>query len=161
MDSTSPTATPKPSAHTLGTRKVDQLLAHYYVNHAHPANERIHWISTPLNMLSLLGMLYATSPWLAYAFIACSLMYYARLSLEFFMAMTVVSLLMMAVVMAFNTLDVLWVASFSAFAVAWFLQDYGHQIEGRKPSIREDIQYFWVGHLFVLSKLFFKWGIRW
>ena len=33
--------------------------------------------------------------------------------------------------------------------------------EGKKPSFFEDIQYLWVGPLFVLSKLFEKIGVRW
>jgi uncharacterized membrane protein YGL010W len=37
----------------------------------------------------------------------------------------------------------------------------GHKIEGKKPSFFEDIQYLWVGPLFVLSKLLLKFGIRW
>jgi uncharacterized membrane protein YGL010W len=47
------------------------------------------------------------------------------------------------------------------FVGAWILQFIGHRIEGKKPSFFEDIQYLWVGPLFVLSKLFGKLGIRW
>lgn len=35
------------------------------------------------------------------------------------------------------------------------------KIEGRKPSFFEDLQYLWVGPLFVLSKLFERLGMRW
>jgi uncharacterized membrane protein YGL010W len=51
--------------------------------------------------------------------------------------------------------------SVAIFVGAWILQFIGHRIEGKKPSFFEDIQYLWVGPLFVLSKLFGKLGIRW
>jgi uncharacterized membrane protein YGL010W len=37
----------------------------------------------------------------------------------------------------------------------------GHKLESRKPSFFEDLQYLWVGPLFVLALLFRKLGIRW
>ena len=51
--------------------------------------------------------------------------------------------------------------SAAIFVVAWVFQFVGHKIEGKKPSFFEDIQYLWVGPLFVLSKLFLRLGIRW
>ena len=47
------------------------------------------------------------------------------------------------------------------FVGAWVLQFIGHKMEGKKPSFFEDVQYLWVGPVFVLSKLFEKIGIRW
>lgn len=35
------------------------------------------------------------------------------------------------------------------------------RIEGRKPSFFEDLQYLWIGPLFVLSRLFVRIGLRW
>jgi uncharacterized membrane protein YGL010W len=51
--------------------------------------------------------------------------------------------------------------SATVFALAWIAQFVGHRIEGRRPSFFEDLQYLWVGPIFVLSKLFLKLGIRW
>jgi len=51
--------------------------------------------------------------------------------------------------------------SAAIFVVAWIFQFVGHKVEGKKPSFFEDIQYLWVGPLFVLSKLFLRLGIRW
>lgn len=45
--------------------------------------------------------------------------------------------------------------------VAWIFQFIGHKVEGKKPSFFEDVQYLWVGPLFVLSRLFVKLGVRW
>lgn len=140
-------------------RKVDRLLAHYGESHRNPRNEVIHFVAIPLIMLSLLGLLYAAHPWAAYAFVAASLVYYARLSLVFLAAMAAVSALALLLVQAMGE----WVLPISAaiFAAAWIAQFVGHKIEGKKPSFFEDLQYLWVGPLFVLSKLFARLGVRW
>ncbi len=140
-------------------RKVDQLLAHYGESHQNPKNELIHFIAIPLIMLSLVGMLVALHPYVAYAFIAASMVYYARLSLVFFLTMALWSGVTLALVFAMGTL-VLQICLI-VFVGAWILQFIGHKIEGKKPSFFEDLQYLWVGPLFVLSKLFGKLGIRW
>ena len=141
------------------TRRVDQLLAHYAENHQNPRNEVIHFIAIPLVALSLLGMLFALHPYVAYAFLAASMVYYARLSMVFFASMALFSAAMLAVVFAMGS-QVLPV-SIAIFVGAWLLQFIGHKIEGKKPSFFEDLQYLWVGPLFVLSRLFGKLGVRW
>ncbi|HEY3047860.1 MAG TPA: Mpo1-like protein [Polaromonas sp.] len=140
-------------------RKVDRLLAHYGESHQNPRNELIHFIAIPLIMLSLVGMLFALHPYVAYAFVAASMVYYLRLSLVFLIAMVIWSLLTFALVFAMGP----WALqiSIAIFVGAWVMQFIGHKIEGKKPSFFEDLQYLWVGPLFVLSKLFAKVGIRW
>ena len=140
-------------------RRIDQLLAHYGLSHQNPRNELIHFIAIPLIMLSLVGMLFALHPYVAYAFVAASMVYYARLSVVFFVTMVVWSALTVGVVlmMGANVLP----HSVAIFVGAWILQFIGHKMEGKKPSFFEDIQYLWVGPLFVLSRLFGKLGVRW
>jgi uncharacterized membrane protein YGL010W len=149
------------TASSLGvsSRKVDQLLAHYGSSHTHPTNELIHYLAIPLIMLSLCGLMFSLHPWVAYAFIAASMVYYARLSWVFFLSMTVWSVLIVALVHAMGS-HVL-IASAAIFVGAWIIQFIGHKVEGKKPSFFEDLQYLWVGPLFVLSKLFVKLGIKW
>jgi uncharacterized membrane protein YGL010W len=142
-----------------GSRKVDQLLAHYGESHRNPRNEVIHFIAIPLIMLSLLGLLFALHPWIAYAFVAASMVYYARLSLVFLLAMALLSALGLLLVHAMGG-QVLAISAV-IFVGAWIAQFVGHKIEGKKPSFFEDLQYLWVGPLFVLSHLFAKLGIRW
>lgn len=143
-----------------GERKVDRLLAHYGESHRHPTNELIHFAAIPAIMLSLVGLLFALHPWVAYLFVAASLVYYALLrSPAFLLAMLAGTALVLALVHAMGSL-VLPVSA-AIFVVAWIFQFIGHKIEGRKPSFFEDIQYLWVGPLFVLSKLFLRLGIRW
>ena len=139
-------------------RRVDQLIAHYGESHQNPRNEVIHFIAIALIMLSLVGMLFALHPFVAYAFVATSMVYYARLSGVFLVSMVLWSALTVAMVFAMGP-RVLAI-SVAIFVGAWILQFIGHRIEGKKPSFFEDIQYLWVGPLFVLSKLFGKLGIR-
>jgi uncharacterized membrane protein YGL010W len=141
------------------TRRVDQLLAHYEESHRNSKNELIHFIAIPLIMLSLVGMMFALHPYVAYAFIAASMVYYLRLSLVFLVTMVLWSLLTVALVFAMGSLVL--ELSVAIFVGAWILQFIGHKLEGKKPSFFEDIQYLWVGPLFVLSKLFNKLGLRW
>ena len=148
-------ATPLPGT----DRKVDRLLAHYGESHQNPRNERIHFVAIPLIMLSLLGLLYAIHPWAAYAFVLASMVYYARLSTVFLIAMAALSVLGLALVNAMGE-HVLTICV-ALFVGAWIAQFVGHRIEGKKPSFFEDLQYLWVGPMFVLSKLFLKLGIRW
>ena len=140
-------------------RKVDQLLAHYGESHRNPRNEVIHFIAIPLIMLSLVGLLFAAHPWIAYAFVAASMVYYARLSAPFLVAMALLSALALVLVHAMGS-QVLPISA-AIFVGAWIAQFVGHRIEGKKPSFFEDLQYLWVGPLFVLSHLFTKLGIRW
>jgi len=147
------------STEASGARRVDLLLAHYEESHRNPKNEIIHFIAIPLIMLSLVGMMFAIHPYVAYALIAASMVYYLRLSLAFLLAMLLWSLLSIALVFAMGPLVL--ELSVALFVGAWILQFIGHRIEGKKPSFFEDIQYLWVGPLFVLSKLFVKLGLRW
>ena len=140
-------------------RKVDQLLAHYEESHRNPKNERIHFVAIPLIMLSLVGLLYALHPWVAYAFLAASMVYYARLSMVFLATMAVLTAIALALVFAMG--DRVLPISAAIFVAAWIAQFVGHKIEGKKPSFFEDLQYLWVGPIFVVSKLFLKLGIRW
>ena len=141
------------------TRKVDQLLAHYAESHRDPRNELIHFVAIPLIMLSLLGLLFALHPWVAYVFVAASMVYYVRLSGVFLLAMAVQSIVGLALVHAMG--EYVLPISIVIFVGAWVAQFVGHKLEGKKPSFFEDLQYLWVGPIFVLSKLFLKLGIRW
>ena len=148
---------PQPGA--ASRRRVDALLAHYGESHRHPRNEAIHCVAIPLIMLSLLGLIHAAHPWAAYAFVLASMAYYARLSLVFLVTMAVVSAVMLLIVRAMGA-QVLPISA-AIFVLAWIAQFVGHRIEGKKPSFFEDLQYLWVGPLFVLSLLFRKFNIRW
>ncbi len=142
-------------------RKVDALLHHYGLSHVHPTNEVIHFVAIPAIMLSLSGLMFALHPALALVFFGASMVYYARLSWRFTACMLLLSSVFLAMVDALDTRGVLVPVSVLVFVVAWIFQFIGHRIEGKKPSFFEDLQYLWVGPLFVLSKLFLRLGVRW
>lgn len=143
----------------ISSRRIDELLNHYAQSHLHPTNERIHFAAIPLIMLSLIGLMFCLHPLVAYGFISASMIYYLRLSLPFAVAMTVWSAIMLAVVHAMGE-QRLYIC-FAIFVGAWVMQFIGHKIEGKKPSFLEDVQYLWIGPLFVLKPLLMKFHIRW
>ena len=116
-------------------------------------------MAIPLIMVSLLGLLSALHPWAAYAFVLASMVYYARLSAVWLVTMAILSALGLGLVHAMG--EHVLTISLGIFVVAWTAQFVGHKLEGRKPSFFEDLQYLWVGPMFVLSKLYLKLGIRW
>ena len=140
-------------------RRVDTLINYYGTSHTNPTNELIHFFAIPLITLSLSGLIYALSPIALYVFIAASLVYYARLSIVFLISMLVWSATIIWVIEGMGSQ--LFATSLAIFVGAWILQFIGHKLEGKKPSFLEDLQYLWVGPLFVLSKLFIKLGIKW
>lgn len=144
---------------TDATREVDRLLARYAESHRNPSNEKIHLVCVPLILASLVGMLWAGSPWLALAFVGASLIYYARLSVAFLVAMALVSAAVVGIVIALGPR--VFVVSAAVFVVAWIGQFIGHKIEGKKPSFFEDLRYLWVGPLFCLTFAFRALGLRW
>ena len=149
------------SATPVAERRVDRLLQHYAASHQHPTNERIHCIAVPLIMLSLVGLLYAASPLAALLFLGASLIYYWRLSKVFLVTMVALTVVMLVIVAALHAKGILLPVCITLFVVSWVFQFIGHRIEGKKPSFFEDVQYLWVGPLFVLSLLFTRLGLRW
>lgn len=146
---------------TSHSRKIDVLLNHYGSSHTHPTNEHIHMWAIPAIMLSLVGLIYALHPLAAGGFLLASLVYYLRLNRVFFIAMLLGSAGLMGLVTALHASGFLLSVCLTVFVIAWIFQFIGHKIEGKKPSFFEDIQYLWVGPLFVLSKVFQRFGIRW
>lgn len=140
-------------------RRLDQLLAHYGESHRNATNSAIHCVAIPLIMVSLIGLLYAIHPWVAYGFLVLSMVYYVWLgSWPFLAAMAVTALAMLAAVQSLGSYVL--PVSVAVFVFAWIAQFIGHKIEGRKPSFFEDLQYLLVGPLFVAAKLFDKLGLR-
>ncbi|SFM16035.1 DUF962 domain-containing protein [Variovorax sp. OV329] len=141
-------------------RKVDRLLAHYGESHRHPTNELIHIVAIPAIMVSIVGLLYALHPWVAYAFVAASMVYYLRLKAPVLMAIMVAwTAVMFGLVFAMG--DKVLPISAGVFIVGWIFQFIGHKLEGRKPSFFEDLQYLYVGPLFVVVWFLNRLGARW
>ncbi len=136
--------------------RLDQLLAHYALSHRHPINEAIHCVAVPVIMLTLLGLLYAIHPFVFALFLAASFVYYARLSLRVLVLMVIWSALLTALIVLMGDLRIL--ICITLFILAWIAQFVGHKIEGRKQSFFEDLQYLWVGPLFVARVVMARYG---
>lgn len=132
---------------TAQNTRLDQLIAHYAVSHQHPTNEAIHCVAVPVIMLTLLGLLYVLHPLVLALFLAASFVYYARLSIRVLVLMVIWSALLTALIVLMG--DLRLPICITLFVLAWIAQFIGHKIEGRKPSFFEDLQYLWVGPLFV------------
>jgi uncharacterized membrane protein YGL010W len=141
------------------TRRIDALLAHYRLSHQHPHNEAIHCVAVPVIMASLVGLLWALHPGLVALFLLASGVYYARLTPRTLGLMLLWTALVLAVLWPLGEHRG-WVSAV-AFVLAWIAQFVGHRIEGKKPSFFEDIQYLWVGPLFVADVLLRRFGWRW
>ncbi len=140
-------------------RRIDVLLAHYALSHRHPVNERIHCVAVPVIMISLIGLMMALHPVVGGGFLLASLVYYLRLSMRAFVLMLIWSVVLAGIALGMG--EVRAELSIVLFAAGWIAQFIGHRIEGRKPSFFEDIQYLWIGPLFVAQVLLRPVGWRW
>ena len=76
------------------------------------------------------------------------------------LGMIPISLVMLFCVQILASLNYpLWLTSLIIFIASWAGQFYGHKIEGKKPSFFKDIQFLMIGPLWLLSKLYRKYGI--
>jgi len=132
----------------------------YGASHRHPTNKTIHWICVPLITWSLLGMLWAASPYLACAFMVAALAFYVWLSWPIALGMTVVAIAMLAPLALWQPgSQVALVVSVIVFVAAWIGQFVGHKIEGKKPSFFEDVKFLLVGPAWLLGFVYQRLGI--
>lgn len=148
-------------------KTADQWFEQYGQSHRNPVNKTIHWVCIPLIVISLLGLLMAIPlrigpSWLnpATLLMAGALVWYATISLRLALGMLVVGSAMLVAASALQALPVpLWSSSLAVFVLAWVGQFVGHQIEGKKPSFFEDVQFLLVGPLWLLGFVYRRLGI--
>ena len=153
-------------------KPIQNWLDEYAESHQHPVNIKIHWICVPLIMLSIIGLLASIQininvlsayPKYNHAGIILVLfgcIYYYFLSKSLLLGMIPVSITMLMVVSWLSTFSYpLWLTSLIIFVISWAGQFYGHKIEGKKPSFFKDIQFLMIGPLWLLSKLYRRYGI--
>jgi uncharacterized membrane protein YGL010W len=138
-------------------RAVDQLFTRYSEYHRNPTNKAIHWVCVPLIVWSLLGMLWAASPYAAYVAIVLAMAFYLWLSLPIAVGMLLM-LVVMACALTLLGPKVLAVSA-GVFVVAWIGQFIGHAVEGRRPAFLEDIRSLLVGPAWVVGEMYSKLGI--
>ena len=72
-----------------------------------------------------------------------------------------ISFMMLVVVDWLSMLNYpLWKISLIIFIFSWVAQFYGHKVEGKKPSFFKDIQFLLIGPIWLLSKVYKKFGIQ-
>ena len=153
-------------------KPVQIWLDEYAESHQHPTNIAIHWICVPLIMLSIIGLLaniklnigflsnFPEYNHVGLVLVILGSIYYYFLSKPLLLGMIPISCFMMIIVALLSKLTIpLWIVSLIIFIIAWAGQFYGHRIEGKKPSFFKDIQFLMIGPLWLLSKLYKKYGI--
>ena len=153
-------------------KPIQNWLDEYAESHQNPTNIKIHWICVPLIMLSIIGLLaniqlnvnilsaYPQYNHGGMILVLLGCIYYYFLSKSLLLGMIPVSILMLMIISWFSTFSYpLWLTSLIIFIISWAGQFYGHKIEGKKPSFFKDIQFLMIGPLWLLSKLYRRYGI--
>ena len=152
--------------------KVERLLGEYRESHQNETNQLIHNIFVPLIFLSAIGMLWdvklpveldflGNEP-LNVAMIVAVFVFAYYLSLSFVVSVGIMSITLAGMVACYlydGPISV-WIISLVIFVLSWVMQFVGHKIEGKKPSFFKDLEFFLVGPMWVLTKLYNKLGIK-
>ena len=152
--------------------KVDRLLGEYRESHQNETNQVIHNIFVPLIFLSAIGILWDVKLPIALDFlggeplnvamIVAVLVFAYYLSISFAVAAGIISVTAAGMIACYlyDGPVSIWVISLAVFVVSWIMQFVGHKIEGKKPSFVKDLEFFLVGPMWVLTKLYNKLGIK-
>ena len=143
-------------------KTLDQWIDKYGVSHKNKTNIIIHKICVPLIMFTVLGILWALPfpiklhPFLNWAtiFFLGSSIFYFLLGIKVFLFMILQSLVMLTGVFYLAKTGSLMKISIIVFIIAWIGQFIGHKIEGQKPSFFNDLQFLFIGPVWVFP--FFK-----
>ncbi|QTD38259.1 DUF962 domain-containing protein [Polaribacter batillariae] len=149
-------------------KTAQQWFDEYAVNHQNETNKKIHYVCVPLIFFSAIGLLMSIPTtmlkstlglynpllenWGAVFGVFISI-FYLRLGFWYFVEMLFVILL--CIVGNFwlgNNTNLLY-ASIIIFILAWIGQFWGHKVEGKKPSFAKDLQFLFIGPLWVIQKL--------
>ena len=152
--------------------KVERLLGEYRESHQNETNQIIHNIFVPLIFLSAIGMLWDVKLPIALDFlggeplnvamVVAVLVFAYYLSISFVVAVGIISVTAAGMIFCYlyNGPVSIWIFSLVIFVLSWVMQFIGHKIEGKKPSFFKDLEFFLVGPMWVLTKLYNKLGIK-
>lgn len=138
-------------------KTLDAWLDEYSESHQDPLNKTIHWICVPLITFSVLGMLWAVSPWVALLFTGLAGAFYVRLSLPLALGMLALAAVMIGIISLLT--HPFW-TSLVIFVLAWIGQFYGHYVQGQKPSFFKDLEFLLVGPIWLLHFVYQRVGIK-
>jgi len=139
-------------------KTLDQWMEQYAASHQNRTNQVIHKICVPLIFFSVLGMLWdwqLSGIRLAYVFAILGMIFYVRLGVKSTLVM-VFQLAVSFAILSFWSAQTgsVFIPNLIIFVLAWIGQFIGHKIEGKKPSFFVDLQFLFVGPLWVFSFLF-------
>lgn len=155
-------------------RKIDTLFEEYALSHQNATNKLLHWVGIPFIIFGIVGFL-NTIPFPQLAFlgiyqtyinwftIALGILgyYYYTLSPTLMWGMLLVFFGMQGLVIELEHWQkagglTVWQCSAIVFVLGWIIQFVGHQIEGKKPSFLKDIQFIFIGPLWLLHFIYQK-----
>jgi len=151
-------------------KTLETWLSEYGESHQNPLNKAIHWVCIPLIFFSVVGFLYLIElPFevtsglkLNMAMVAVLLvtLYYMVLSKTLWIGMMLFAAACIAVCyqITISALPLGWI-SLVVFVLAWIVQFYGHNVEGKKPSFIKDLQFLMIGPAWLMSFLYKKAGL--
>lgn len=155
------------------SKSMQTWLDEYGESHQNKLNKAIHWFCVPQIVWTVMVFLYvipvpeamlSVSVHLNFASIACvlTLLFYTRLSFPLALGMTVFLFACYFGMMLFEQLFPNYLLLFALvwFAFLWFLQFYGHKVEGKKPSFFQDLQFLMIGPAWLMSFIFLKIGLK-
>ncbi|MFM1931993.1 MAG: hypothetical protein RL226_1296 [Bacteroidota bacterium] len=145
----------------------------YGESHVNPVNKLIHWICVPVIFLCIVGLLSLipiptpmAGPTNLIHFgslgLLLAIVFYARLSWQIALAMTLCSLIALLVIRTINQAfqNDAWLVYVIAFLLAWIGQFIGHAIEGKKPSFLDDLKFLLIGPAWLLGFVFRKLNLK-
>lgn len=155
----------------MASRTLSDWFAAYGASHQNPTNKKIHFICVPVIFFTVIGLLWSIPvpaavsaiPFANWATLSLLFVigYYARLSLNVMLGMIVFSVFCLALLAAMESvgIPILW-TSLGIFVLAWIGQFIGHEIEGKKPSFFQDIQFLMIGPAWIIGFIYRRLGIR-
>ncbi|MBB86609.1 MAG: hypothetical protein CMP06_04815 [Xanthomonadales bacterium] len=156
-------------------RTQQEFLQAYQRDHQNPTNQLIHMICVPVIVFSTLGLLWCVpiGQWLGLDAAIAEFVNAATVgglfAGLFYLKLSLRSALVMTGWFAVSVIGILalggagwWLAGVSAalWVAAWAVQFYGHEVEGAKPSFGEDLVFLLIGPLFVMEKVYRRFGLQ-
>lgn len=153
-------------------RSAQSWFDEYGESHLNPVNKRIHWVCVPLIFWSVIALLWEIPVpavffsvpfplnWAVLVTIAV-LIWYLALSTALAAGVFIFSALCLWLAWALDSWAArpLWLIAVIVFVGAWIGQFIGHQIEGKKPSFFQDVQFLLIGPAWLLGFIYRRFGI--